>query len=210
MTDLSHWWPLSSHHDVRRALETAYAAPDRGYHDTRHLAEVLERLAELSVEHPFSRTEVLLAAWFHDAVYDGSPGAEERSARWAAEALEGADADADEVVRLVRLTEHHRPAPDDANGCALADADLAVLAAEPQRYAEYAAGVRAEYAQVPDRDFALGRISVLEALVGRPWVFSTRPARDRWEHAARANVARELVSLRTMAWDDAGLPDADA
>ena len=68
---------------------------------------------------------------------------------------------ADEVARLVRLTERHLPADDDANGCVLSDADLAILAATPERYAEYAADVRREYAHVPDDLFRAGRAAVL-------------------------------------------------
>lgn len=208
MPDLTRWWPLPEHPDLRAAVEAAWDGPDRGYHDLTHLHEVLERLAELGQAHPFETTPVILAAWFHDAVYDGERDAEERSARWAAEALQGCGVDVDEVVRLVLVTEHHRPASDDPNGMALSDADLAILAATPERYAEYAAGVRREFAHLDDRTFALGRISVLEALTAQQWVFSTVHARERWETTARANVARELVSLRTTAWADAGLPDA--
>ncbi|WP_104107485.1 hypothetical protein [Nocardioides sp. 616] len=210
LTDLTRWWPLSDHDELRHDLEAAYRSPDRGYHDVRHLVEVFERLAELSVDHRFEPTEVLLAAWFHDAVYDGTSAAEERSAQWAAEALAGTDADAAEVARLVRLTAGHRPEPGDAAGQALSDADLAILAATPQRYAQYAAGIRREYARYGDRDFAAGRIAVLEDLLAGEWIYATRHARERWEHQARTNVSTELVTLRTMAWDVAGLPDADA
>ena len=66
----------------------SYAHPDRGYHDGRHLAEVLERVHELAAHgEEFDRMAVLLAAWFHDSVYDAEPDAEKRSAAWAAEAL---------------------------------------------------------------------------------------------------------------------------
>ena len=47
-------------------------------------------------------TTVALAAWFHDAVYDGADDDEERSAQWAERALPPAYAD--EVARLVRMT----------------------------------------------------------------------------------------------------------
>ena len=81
-------WPLSAGDDVRDDLLRAYADPARGYHDTRHLTEVLTRLAEIA-DHgtTYDRTPVLLAAWFHDAVYDGERDAEERSATWAEHAL---------------------------------------------------------------------------------------------------------------------------
>ena len=106
---------------------------------------------------------MLLAAWFHDAVYDGERDAEERSAAWAEDALAPlvpAPVVA-EVARLVRLTETHQPDDADPNGCALSDADLAILAAPPDRYDEYVAAVRREYAHLPDDVFDAGRAAVL-------------------------------------------------
>ena len=105
-------WPLSTGEALRRELIAAYGAPDRGYHDLRHLSEVLTRLDELAKHVDFDRTAVLLAAWFHDGVYDGQPGAEDRSAEWAETALpmlRVADEIVAEVGRLVRLTTDHRP-----------------------------------------------------------------------------------------------------
>ena len=93
------------------------------------------------------------------------------------------------------LTEQHRPADDDPNGCALSDADLAILAAPAERYAEYVAAVRRECAHVSDADFAAGRAAVLRDLLAKPHLFHTAHARSSWEAAARANVERELVAL---------------
>jgi predicted metal-dependent HD superfamily phosphohydrolase len=181
-------------------LVAAYRHPDRRYHDARHLQEVLERVHELSAAgEVFDRMPVLLAAWFHDGVHDGAPEEERRSAAWAAEALPGLvePAVVDEVVRLVLLTERHRPADDDANGGVLSDADLAILAADRDRYAEYAADVRVEYAAVPDDAFALGRAAVLRDLLAKRHLFHTAHARSSWEAAARANVERELAELES-------------
>jgi predicted metal-dependent HD superfamily phosphohydrolase len=141
---------------------------------------------------------VLLAAWFHDAVHDGDAAAEDRSAAWAEHELPAlglGDETVAEVARLVRLTETHRPADDDANGCVLSDADLAILAASSQRYAEYAADVRREYAHVPDEVFRTGRAAILRDLLAKPHLFHTTWARTHWESPARANVEAELVRL---------------
>jgi predicted metal-dependent HD superfamily phosphohydrolase len=171
-------WPLDGAHDLRDALLAAYADPSRGYHDTRHLTEVLDRLDELAAAgESFDRLSVGLAAWFHDGVYDGAPGAEDRSAQWAESELPAAGLDAEqvaEVARLVRMTEHHRPAPDDTAGRALSDADLAILAADGERYADYTAAVRREHAAVPDADFRVGRALVLRDLLAKPSLFQTR------------------------------------
>jgi predicted metal-dependent HD superfamily phosphohydrolase len=181
-------------------LLTAYAQPTRGYHDLRHLAEVLDHVDALEAEaaHPDA---VRLAAWFHDAVYtaSGAPGAdEEASATLAQQRLVEAgvgDPTVAEVVRLVRLTTSHRPEAGDRDGAVLCDADLAVLARDPSGYAAYVAGVRREYAHVPEPDFRRGRAAVLRDLAAAPTLFRTRTGRERWEDAARHNLEAELAEL---------------
>ncbi len=179
MSDLAERWPLAGLAEVRDALLAAYDDPTRGYHDRLHLSEVLDRLAELSgAGVAFDPVVAGLAAWFHDAVYDGERDAEERSATWAEEALAGT-AYADEVARLVRLTETHDPTEDDDAGRALCDADLAILSAGPDRYAAYVAGVRLEYAYLSEDDFAAGRAAVLRDLLGRSLLFHTAYGREQ-------------------------------
>jgi predicted metal-dependent HD superfamily phosphohydrolase len=197
--DLLLAWPLPGARELGARLVAAYARPDRHYHDTTHLNEVLDRIHEMSrAGVAFDRMSVLLAAWFHDGVYDGRPDAEKRSAAWAAEALATVvEPDVvDEVVRLVLLTERHRPEDDDLNGCALSDADLAILAAPDERYAEYVAAVRAEHAHVPDDLFCAGRAEILGDLLAKPHLFHTGYARAAWEGPARLNVERELEGIR--------------
>ena len=186
-------WPLEERTDLRDRLVTAYRT-DRGYHDLRHLSEVLDRLEALGAT---GNTEVVLAAWYHDAVYDDRGDNEERSALLAEQDLSGLpQVDVGEVARLVRLTESHRPDPDDHNGGLLCDADLGILAAPPDRYAEYVADVRQEYAGIPELDFVRGRLTVLEQLAAKESLFHTDLARREWEPAARANLEQEIAELR--------------
>ncbi len=185
-------WPLPDRTDLRDRLVAAYST-GRGYHDLQHLAEVLARIAELGGA---DDRELVLAAWFHDAVYDGARDDEERSAALARVELEGCDVDVDEVVRLVLVTVAHAPLAGDLPGEALSDADLGVLAASPARYAEYAAGVREDYAHLSDEEFRAGRLAVLTELAERPRLFRTELAHARWDGAARANLAAEIEALR--------------
>lgn len=190
---LSLPWPLPNHLALRDELIAAWST-ERGYHDLRHLHEVLAALHDLGAGDDIA---VILAAWFHDAVYDGAPDAEERSAQFAEQRLADVEGvDETEVARLVRLTLDHRPAPGDRRGELLVDADLHILAAGKTRYAEYVAGVRQEYAEVPEPAFRAGRATVLSALLGKPHLFHTEAGRHRWEKAARANLIRELAVLQ--------------
>jgi predicted metal-dependent HD superfamily phosphohydrolase len=195
---LDRCWPERLGQALRARLEEAYAGPGRRYHDLQHLTEVLTHVEELLDPRDPAREPVVLAAWFHDAVHEGREDDEERSAAWAEAALAGREATepglAAEVARLVRVTARHRPAEDDLAGQVLCDADLAVLAADPQRYTAYVEGVRHEYAHVPDDAFATGRAAVLRDLLAGP-LFHTAAGRQRWEQAARANVEAEITRL---------------
>jgi predicted metal-dependent HD superfamily phosphohydrolase len=182
-------------------LVRRYAEPHRRYHTATHLADVLDHVDELADEADDAGA-VRLAAWFHDAVYDPSRGDnEERSAVLAERMLADTDLPAEvvtEVARLVRLTTTHQPDPGDRNGAVLCDADLAILAADPERYAAYASAVRAEYAAVPDDAFRQGRADVLLGLLALSALFRTAPARERWETAARHNLRAELMLLGAL------------
>jgi predicted metal-dependent HD superfamily phosphohydrolase len=207
--ELLESWPLGGATDLRDRLLSAYDDPSRGYHDRQHLAEVVGNLDLLRGELPRPEIEamqwppphlhaVLLAAWFHDAVYDGEGDLEERSAVLAEQELPAAGCAPElvgEVARLVRLTATHRPEPGDARGAALCDADLAILAAPPERYAAYVRGVRHEYGHLDDAIFRAGRAAVLRDLAAGEHLFHTATGRELWEDAARANLTAELSRL---------------
>ncbi|WP_239133997.1 HD domain-containing protein [Rugosimonospora africana] len=176
-----------------RDLLDRWGEPHRRYHNVDHLSATLSTLDDLGAS-PAAR----LAAWYHDAVYDPQrPDNEERSAVLAARMLPGLGLaeQVPEVVRLIRLTAGHDPAPDDRDGIALCDADLAVLAWPRHEYDGYAGAIRAEYAHVPDEAYRAGRAGVLRGLLGLPALYRTPELHACWEEPARANLRRELATL---------------
>ncbi|WP_433363585.1 HD domain-containing protein [Streptosporangium sp. CA-115845] len=193
---MARWRSLASleAEPLGRELITRYDEPHRRYHTVTHLEAVLAHIDTLAshAEHP---DLVRLAAWFHDAVYDPRRGDnEERSAILAERALPemGLSPEAvATVARLVRLTVTHAPAPGDADGAVLSDADLAILGASPEVYAGYTTAVREEYAFVPDDAFRSGRAAVLRSLLDLPAIFHIADL----EEAARANIMAELERL---------------
>lgn len=191
-------------------LLARWAEPQRHHHDQRHLLEVLNALEVLSGTEVRSGAEtvagdipleVVLAAWFHDAVYDPTrTDNEARSAGLAQDRL-GLSLPADtvaEVVRLVLLTRTHEVASDDRRGALLSDADLAVLAAEPARYDRYVLDVRREYAHVPPERFGPGRAAVLTDLLAHRTLYWTTAGRSWWEARARRNIEAELAVSRPL------------
>ena len=176
-------------------LLARWRQPHRRHHNEEHLREVLDALEVLARDGVvFDREPVVLAAWFHDAVYEiGRDDNEARSADLALRMLDGALAD--EVARLVLTTTTHKPAPGDANGAALSDADLSVLGAGRERYQRYARAVREEYAAIPEPEFNAGRARIMAALLDRGPIYATAAGRARWERQAVENVTAEIAAL---------------
>ena len=183
-------------------LLARYAEPHRRYHGVAHVAAVVRRAEQLATEVGLDHPEAaVLAASFHDAVYDPrAQDNERRSADLAVEALSARGADAalaERVAALVLATADHVPDDDaDLDAAVLLDADLAILAAPPDDYDGYAAAVREEYGFVPDDAFRAGRRRVLQSLLSRP-LFRTEPMRAL-EAAARENIDRELRTLDAL------------
>jgi len=194
---LNRWEAIMPGHDALFLdLLDRWSEPHRHYHGCTHLLSVLEALDLLTEPAEPPRT-VLLAAWFHDAVYRGTAGQdEEESARLAEDRLTAAglpEADVAEVVRLILLTSDHRPEPGDDDGALLSDADLSILGGEPEEYARYLAAVRKDYAHIGDADFAAGRAAVVRQLLELDPIFHHRRAKELWQAAAHRNLKGELA-----------------
>lgn len=191
-------WPAGLPAEVRDELLERWSEPHRHYHGTPHLLAVLEALDTL--EAPTRPPgDVLIAAWFHDAVYDGVANRdEEASASLAVELLDGElpPAEIAEIARLVRLTATHDPAPEDETGALLCDADLAVLGGSPAEYERYVQRVRADYAHVADHEWTLGRAAVLDRLLALGPLYRTARGQQLWAVRASANLRTELAALR--------------
>jgi predicted metal-dependent HD superfamily phosphohydrolase len=194
---LNRWNTVLPGHDALFLdLLDRWGEEHRKYHSRTHLLAVLEALDLLTEPEDPPRT-VTLAAWFHDAIYNGIAGQdEEESAILAEERLRQAglpETDVEEVARLVRLTSDHRPEPGDSDGALLCDADLSVLGGEPEEYGRYLAAVREDYAHIGDADFAAGRAAVVRHLLELEPLFNTERAKKLWLDAARRNLQSELA-----------------
>lgn len=172
-----------------------WTEPHRHYHSTTHLLAVLEALDTLTGRS--TPRPVALAAWFHDAVYNGTSADEEDSAVLAQTRLKNLlpSTEVAEIARLVRLTASHSPTATDSAGHLLCDADLAILGAAADHYARYIAGVRRDYAHVSDGDFSQGRAAVVRQLLTLDPLFRTTRGRELWATQARENLNGELAAL---------------
>lgn len=176
-----------------RLLER-WQEPHRHYHDVGHLFQTLSALAELA---PAVPQPVALAAWFHDAIYQGIPGQDEADSAILARAeLSAAGLDSaliDEVSRLVLLTTDHDPAVADHDGILLVDADLSILGQVPGRYQVYLRDVRLEHPELDETRFEMARRGVVRALLSPRALFRSELGRRLWLNQARENLSGEAI-----------------
>ncbi|HEY5970678.1 MAG TPA: hypothetical protein VIT22_01685 [Pseudoxanthomonas sp.] len=185
------------------ALEAAYAAPPRAYHDFGHVQEVLRHYDDVAAGPGWAQPgEVRLAVLYHDAIYEaGRKDNEARSAELAmahiAQWLPEAGVDALRVAELINLTARHgqfSPADfgDDGlslDACHFLDCDMAILGAAPAVFDAYDRGIAEEYrGHVPAILFKFNRRRFLKGLLGRERIFLSEYFHQRYDAAARRNL----------------------
>jgi len=178
-------------------LIASWSEPHRRYHSVVHLRDILSKI-DLLADYADNLDAIRLAAWYHDAVYQGLADDEELSARRAESELSELGLAPElvaEVARLVRMTAGHSPEPGDRNGEVLSDADLAPLAIPRDRYQANTAIIREEYAHVSDEAFHRGRLRVVVRFLDGSGVFRTEYGRQNWEAIALDNLRAELETL---------------
>lgn len=181
----------------------AHAEPPRSYHTIDHVLEVAQRYREVSRDvgwfHP---AEVFAAVLFHDAIYvAGRSDNEARSAALAAGLLasHAPAINAPRVAELISLTARHgqlAPGDVDHEAALFLDCDMAILGAEPERFAAYERGIAAEYLPVAgEAGYRAGRRAFLQRLAAMPRIFLSDYFHQRLDAAARANLATALQEL---------------
>ena len=206
---------LPGHTALGEDLLERYEQPHRKYHTSVHLSEMLTALKTLyKRHHTATPREVLLAAWFHDAVYEANPGEDEAAsadlARTALTPLASTgfltNREVTAIAHLIELTASHQLADGieeytsgaltRADAAFFLDADLAILAADSPRYTRYVAGVRAEYAHYAPDAFTRGRAAILQGFLNRTTIYASDTAHLLWDAPARLNLRTELEGYR--------------
>jgi predicted metal-dependent HD superfamily phosphohydrolase len=188
---------VEPHEPLHQRLIACWSEKHRHYHTLQHLREVLEGFEQVRVDAQ-RPAEIVLALWFHDAIYDLQRNDnEQRSAQWAKESLLQAglpEEAAQRLYDLVMATRHDQP-PADPDAQLLVDMDLAILGADRARFDESDAQVRSEYAHVPEQAYRQGRRAVLRRFLDRPRLYSTGRFHSTLESRARENLQRALARL---------------
>lgn len=183
-------------------LRRRHGEPHRAYHGWPHIEALLRLWGEVRgrLHDPEA---VRWAVLFHDAIYDPRrTDNEERSAALLRERMAGRlpSDTLERAVGLVQATSDHR-VPDHSTSseaedtAVFLDMDLSILGAPPGVFDAYERNIRAEYAHVPEEAFRLGRARVLQSFAERERLYFSAWGRERFEAAARANLARSLAAL---------------
>lgn len=202
-----------------RILE-ALQSPGRVYHTVRHLVGTLARVDELA-EEAHDPEAVRIAAWFHDVVLtERTVGSLTRlkvdtvaSAQLAETTLLDLGvpaARARRVKDLVLVLAEHNPPADDLDAAVLSDADLGLLAADPQEYKAYLERMGCELPDLSAREFCEYRLGKVQEMLSRRDIFHSPLGRE-WERAARHNLeAEEQRIQKKLETVDAAVSSTDA
>ncbi|WP_460734446.1 HD domain-containing protein [Lysobacter tyrosinilyticus] len=192
--------------DQLLALQAAYAAPPRAYHNFAHVEEVLRHYNDVANGPGWNQPEeVRLAVLYHDAIYEaGRKDNEARSADLAVEHvgrwMPGGDIDTARVAELINLTARHgslKPGEVDRDAALFLDCDMAILAADAATFAAYDRGITAEYrGKVPAWLFKLNRRRFLKALLGKERIYLSDWFHERLDAQARINLRRAVTEKR--------------
>lgn len=191
-------------------LQKCYTEYFRCYHTLEeHILpelELFERVRGLC-EEPLL---VELAWYYHDIIYiPGSPNSEIISADKAffdCIQLGYSPSIASTVKNLVMATQHFKTFPNTQDEKIIHDLDLAILGADPDKYNKYAKQIRKEYSYVENRDFAHGRLSVLDHFIQRSGspssmkktLFKTQYFIDTFELKAVENLRQEIEDIKKV------------
>lgn len=182
---------------VIAALKMRYAEPWRHYHNELHITEIKDHL--LSAEQDGITIKDGAAAYafvlWHDAVYDpqATHGRNETMSAQLCSSEFGAIAsitsrfNACDAI-LTTISHSCEGAGGNPDAPLLLDCDLAILAADPERFAAYNAAIRKEYFHVPETVYQTKRREVLTHFLERDRLYMTQWAYERWEERARENL----------------------
>ncbi|MEY4516961.1 MAG: hypothetical protein RL180_1307, partial [Pseudomonadota bacterium] len=162
-----------------------------------HLQQVL-RLAERHQHQLIDSQSVILALFYHDAIYNPRRSDNElQSAALARQSLAQwlPEPRLARIEQLILATTGHALPDNDPDLAALLTFDLAILAASPQDYVDYSVNIRNEYQHVSEVEYRRGRRQVLQHFLDQPVLFAEGILAADAVRQAHRNVLTEYNAL---------------
>ncbi len=192
-----------------RSLIDLWNSPERPAHNVKYLANLLERLADLSDVTAEPATLKLAAAYLATSrltPWEALGGKEclEPQRRGVVESrLDSLGVPQEKAQRVQALvdqaTSGHVPS-DDLGAQILFDAILGMLGTAPQRYAKYRELLLQEAGKHGSIPFLTARRRFIKTILGRPRLFTT-PFAAQWADSVRENLQWELMQIEGILGD---------
>lgn len=190
---------MDTHQPLFDKLIAHYQQPNRHYHNITHLYECFLWFDEIK-DKLYQANLVAMALFYHDVIYDSkSRHNEQMSADMMKAELSGIldDTSTNIIYQYILATKNHHnflPLHDKYKNDLdyLLDMDLAILGSNPQRFDEYQAQIRQEYAWVNCLIYKFKRKSVLKQFYDKDKIYLTDYFYDKLENRARENLKTTL------------------
>ena len=141
---------------------------------------------------------VELAIWFHDVIYNPQANDnEQQSADYMLRMLENV-LGSEQIAKIyawILATKAHASTAD-TDLAYLLDIDLAILASDPMRFAEYERQIQQEYAWVEPSLYVQKRHQLLRHFLETQPLYQTPFFQKRYEHQAKQNLTQTLGCLK--------------
>jgi predicted metal-dependent HD superfamily phosphohydrolase len=177
-------------------LKNLYNEPSRFYHSQTHVEECLKALDDHRdlAKNP---TEIEVAIWFHDAIYNSHKSDnEEQSAALAVTTLSSLGVASNCVINIeamILATKSHIAHDPDTE--LLLDIDLAILGQASDVFNAYDEAIRKEYSWVAKAHYRQARVSILKNFLDRSKIYQTNRFYELYEAQARRNLSMQIDRL---------------
>lgn len=184
--------------DLKSIIEKCYTEPHRKYHTLEHLDTLYNLFQYYRVLFTDEEYSILCAsALFHDAIYNVKRDDNEKQSSRLARSWIEQNGVSDDIRKMVErlINDMYEPGENFLNDF-FQDADMAILAAPEQIYAEYAENVKEEYtSQFTDDEYISGRKAFLTHLLCKKKIYRTNIFQSTQEAVAISNIFTELSAL---------------
>lgn len=178
-----------------RLWELQALDPARHYHTAVHVQELLQYFlllrSNLIIMSAEEHRAVILAIFFHDAIYNAKSSTNEEDSTELFQSFETNGL----VEEMIMASKAHADT-DKPTVAFFLDLDLSVLGKTDAAYQQYAFLIRKEYSFVPHETYCEKRANILESFLQQQYIYKTVFFRDMFEERARSNLIREIDLLR--------------
>jgi len=135
----------------------------RHYHNQTHLIELIDGINSIKLESTNDREKLILAALFHDIIYDPMRNDnEEKSAKFFLDHCLEKNEDIHHIEEIILETKRHKPSTKLSE--VFSDLDMRIVESDFQKLLQWEGGIWEEYKGVGVEKYKEGRLNFLNTL----------------------------------------------